>query len=116
RAEDAREAVAGPCGLGGLSALSWWPLLSGRKTVLGPSSLVVMDTTELVTTKWTRARAPKVSRGSLRLVPGSVGWREWAYCTSPAVTCWVKSVLSSMVAIGRPLTSRTRSMERDRES
>lgn len=104
--------VSDPSGSGGFPAPSLYPRLNGKNVVFFPSNLVVMATTVFVTTKNTTARAPNASNGSFVSLPGSVGWREWAYCTCPSTTDWVKSVFNSTVATGSPLRNRTKSMDR----
>ncbi len=41
-----------------------WPLLKGRKRVTGPSSLVAIITSKLLTAKWTKAPLGNVRSGS----------------------------------------------------
>ena len=62
-----------------------------------------MCTSSLVTTKCTSAPRPKVSSGS------PSGLRSCVYCLRPASRFCVRSVLSSMVATGMPLTNSARS-------
>ena len=69
-----------------------------------PSSFVVMCTSRFDTAKWTSARRPNPSSGS------PFGWRSSRYCVIACCTLYVKSVLSSIVATGRPLTKSTRSI------
>src|ERR1700722_4917312 len=72
------------------------------------SSRVVMRTSMLLTAKWTSAPHGKPRSGS-EFWPLGFGLRSKRYWSIASRTLWVKSVLSSTVATGRPLRKRTRS-------
>ena len=76
----------------------------------GPSSLVVMWTSLLLTAKWTSAPLGKDSSGSAAW-PLGLGWRSKRYWSIASPTLCVKSVFSSTVATGRPFRNSTRSMQ-----
>ena len=106
-----RNAVADrPSSPGGFPAPWSWPTLNGRKCVFSPSRRVVIAARSLETAKCTSARCPNDSNGSGRpLVTGCRSLRYWLIASSS--DC-VKSVFSSTVATGSPLTKNTRSMLR----
>ncbi len=106
-----RYAVADrPPSAGGFPAPPSYPMLNGKNCVFSPSSRVVIAARSLETAKCTSARCPNDSSGSGRpLVSGCRSLRYWLIASSRD---WVKSVFSSTVATGSPLTKKTRSMQR----
>ncbi|MCP2371989.1 hypothetical protein BJ978_002665 [Agromyces terreus] len=94
---------ADPLGFTGLPAPWSCPRLNGRNRVFAPASFVVIRTSEFDTTKCTSDRFANANSGS------PAGDRSNRYCSTAFSMGCVKSVFSSIVDTGMPLTNSTRS-------
>ena len=86
------------------------PLLNGKKKVSFPSKRVAIYTSYWLTAKCTKAPRLKLSKGSAFLVAGSIAKRVVLYCLMAFCTACLNSDFNSNVAMGKPLTNKTKSM------